>query len=1124
MRDIILEEIEDEIRCNAVFGDLMECTMLNFIAYNRRHISRLSGYIDVRNYDHLTMRHNYFNRYTSRIFAQLKNNNLNYRFYRTNTLSNSAFYLYNSLFTFASHYPSVDIERLRMDELHFDIRCCKCEKCGVLQKRGNVKINWDPTQISWICRQTCNPIRLDEIPPEISILDDVEKQSLRLIKLFGQFHGPNYRDYARYLGTASLSTNWNIWRDLSGFMGIGNSYNRFVFVNNNRVVNALHYLTRYNPLYNFELNDELFRTLSFMNENPTFYARANGAVFTTLRQNNQDLVGTEDAEPAVLPIGEEITTNVNQQNQTHIITNTQIPISISPTLQRQLSNVFSMTFQQKEGRIFPYLYPKGLFFNENNEDQRAKRIRDYLFLQDGRFRNCYDWIFYQYDKTETSKIFFNDNRVVRNQQVSANAGNVLTRSTYTNRLVFRDEATRKLPVTIRSSNTYFKKIRSDLLAYIATFGPPHLFLTLNCDELTYSNLHAYVHQHGTINPNNADNWHVGNPVLCNHYCYERLNAMILDITKHGYCGYSVIHYFKRYEFQMRGTVHAHVLLWLENPNDSNNDLDFNYLLNTISGQLPDIRVDPYLFYLVNRYQRHTHGDYCWPQDSRSCRFGFPKREIDSNFFDFVRNQYHLKRTEDDIFINAYNPEILKKWRSNMDIKLVTSELVARYITKYCTKEEPFSVIRDTRDEVERYLETRNFTVHEIAHLLSVQPVTSFDTKIIRIPCCSTLINHRQLLPLRRIRELNSNDTDIYYHNAIDLYINRFEEAEQLNIIEYFSRYEKLSFNAPFQYVDLINQKWKALNKQRVVRVYPFYREGNGDLYYYQLILCNSIYRNASTLIDEISDPRQYCLNHFPTLVTLNDRIQQVSGDIEISDDIPLPLTTELRLMYNLTSSTNDFLEISQLSQAQYSAYNTIINSSDRLFILQGGPGTGKSTLIKTIFHFGTQQGLEIALTATTGLASFLIGGYTIHSKLMLFNREDEWVTNIFRNNNIDTILGIDIIIVDEYSMLNSEILHKILEIQRSPRLNEPKIVLCGDINQLPPVSGEPVTSSPYYPHFHLLNLNTNHRAESSILINIINDFYSNDDFFRNNLILDFINNRITFTPKMHNVNTIIKIS
>ena len=138
-------------------------------------------------------------------------------------------------------------------------------------------------------------------------------------------------------------------------------------------------------------------------------------------------------------------------------------------------------------------------------------------------------------------------------------------------------------------------------------------------------------------------------------------------------------------------------------------------------------------------------------------------------------------------INAYNPWILSIWKGNMDIKIVTSEIIARYITKYCTKEEPFNVVRDNSDEVTRFLETRNYSVHEIAHLLSTQTITSFDTKIVRIPCCSALLDQRYLLPLRQIRLLDADSEDVHYANAMDHYINKIEEAQDLTIIQFYSQ-------------------------------------------------------------------------------------------------------------------------------------------------------------------------------------------------------------------------------------------------------------------------------------------------------------------------------------------------
>ena len=142
------------------------------------------------------------------------------------------------------------------------------------------------------------------------------------------------------------------------------------------------------------------------------------------------------------------------------------------------------------------------------------------------------------------------------------------------------------------------------------------------------------------------------------------------------------------------------------------------------------------------------------------------------------------------------------------------------------------------------------------------------------------------------------------------------------------------------------------------------------------------------MLQSAGDYREYCLANLPHVTSLNDRVMQLAdGEIQIHNDIEITATTELRAMYNLHTPNNDYLNIPDLSPDQYRAYQTVINTSERLIIVQGGPGTGKSTLIKTINHFGTQQGLNILLTATTGLAGFLIGGRTIYSRLMRIGTE-----------------------------------------------------------------------------------------------------------------------------------------
>ena len=234
-------------------------------------------------------------------------------------------------------------------------------------------------------------------------------------------------------------------------------------------------------------------------------------------------------------------------------------------------------------------------------------------------------------------------------------------------------------------------------------------------------------------------------------------------------------------------------------------------------------------------------------------------------------------------------------------------------------------------------------------------------------------------------------------------------------------------------------------------MYPFYQSGNGDLYFQQIILCNSVYKNPRELLASINDYRQYFIDKFLQLTSLNDRINRLADvDIQIHNDIEIAATTEIRSMYNLHTSNNDHIAIEDLSPDQYNAYSAIINSSTRFIIVQGGSGT------QLLNHYGSRLGRNNMLTATTGLAAYLINVRTVHSRLMLFRHrvQDRWVTSLFDHDNIHRLLQNDIIIVDEYSMMDAEMLNKIMGILNDPRLQHIKLVLCGDLNQLPPVVGD----------------------------------------------------------------------
>lgn len=132
-------------------------------------------------------------------------------------------------------------------------------------------------------------------------------------------------------------------------------------------------------------------------------------------------------------------------------------------------------------------------------------------------------------------------------------------------------------------------------------------------------------------------------------------------------------------------------------------------------------------------------------------------------------------------------------------------------------------------------------------------------------------------------------------------------------------------------------------------------------------------------------------------------------------------------------------------------------ASRGVFVLTGGPGTGKTTTIKGIIRYFEKNGMEVFLAAPTGRASKRMSeatkreAKTIHRLLEVNGgTEEEDVRKPKRGmfeRNEDNPLEADVVIIDEMSMVDISLMHALLRaIPYGCRL-----ILVGDTNQLPSV-------------------------------------------------------------------------
>ena len=123
-----------------------------------------------------------------------------------------------------------------------------------------------------------------------------------------------------------------------------------------------------------------------------------------------------------------------------------------------------------------------------------------------------------------------------------------------------------------------------------------------------------------------------------------------------------------------------------------------------------------------------------------------------------------------------------------------------------------------------------------------------------------------------------------------------------------------------------------------------------------------------------------------------------------------------------------------------------------IFILTGGPGTGKTTTINAMIRYFLSEGMDIRLAAPTGRAAKRMTettGYeaqTIHRLLEVSGNPEETGKGGFGRNQ-ENPLETDVVIIDEMSMVDLPLMHALL----SAVIPGTRLILVGDINQLPSV-------------------------------------------------------------------------
>lgn len=252
--------------------------------------------------------------------------------------------------------------------------------------------------------------------------------------------------------------------------------------------------------------------------------------------------------------------------------------------------------------------------------------------------------------------------------------------------------------------SWHRKNLRDLITMVEMWGMPNFFLTFTADEVSETRWKEITTIEKLAHGYNENFTWKDCPVECALLFHGRLHNFL---NKHIMGGSKILghvqHYLVRYEIQNRGSLHAHIILWISNEDVDKTTKEIAAYIPTVDE--PTTNHSNELRSLVITKQIHRCRDACrFMPGCATCKYGFPYEphyQIEPSIDPQSSRWLYFRPGYEHRNVVPYHPTVLLLWKAHMNIQRVTNSSISHYLLKYAMKIEPCTTLNLNEADAER---------------------------------------------------------------------------------------------------------------------------------------------------------------------------------------------------------------------------------------------------------------------------------------------------------------------------------------------------------------------------------------------------------------------------------------